>query len=114
MNRQDRRKYAKKINTPQKLEQFAKNFDYRIRKEYEQKYKEDLSNSIDIFILSIIYTLHFNEKTQFGNARIKDFMEDLMATIDNFNDGSYSPEEYKEILKNEGIEIVRKNGKEKE
>ena len=43
--------------------------------------------------------------------QIKDFMEDLLSTVDNFNDGSYSPEEYAEILRKEGIEIKTKRDK---
>ena len=95
MNRSDRRKYAKKINTPQKLEQFSNQMNTRLRKEYEiayqKKYKEDLGNSIDLFLLAIVYTLHFNEKTKFGNNRIQDFMEDLLVTVDYFRTGEYDP-----------------------
>lgn len=110
MNRKQRRDYAKKINTPQKLEKFSKHLDYNLRKEYqkayEKKYEEDLLNSIDIFILAIIYTLHFNEKTRFGNNRIEDFMNDLFVTVDNFRTGEYDPEEYRQILKKDGINVI--------
>ena len=88
MNRKQRREYVKRINTPQKLEQFSNRMNYQLRKEYEQayekKYQEDLGNSIDLFLLAIVYTLHYNEKTKFGNNRIEDFMEDLFITVDMF------------------------------
>lgn len=110
MNRKQRRQYAKKINTPQKLEQFSNRMDYQLRKEYEkayeQKYQEDLSNSIDLFLLAIVYTLHFNEKTQFGNSRIEDFMQDLFVTVDYFRTEEYSPDDYKKQLEKEGIKII--------
>ena len=115
MNRKQRREYAKKINTPQKLELFSKNMDYRLRKEYEQayekKYQTDLENSIDIFILAIIYTLHFNEKTRFGNGRIEDFMEDLFVTVDYFRTGEYDPEDYRKELQEDGINVISSKGK---
>lgn len=96
-----------------KLADWGKQFEQSIRDEFEVAYKksmtDELNNMIDIFILTIVYTLHFNESTMFGNKRIKSFLDDLLATIDNFNDGSYSPDEYREILKKEGIEVVSKN-----
>jgi len=92
-----------------KLAEWGYQFEDTIRQEYEKNFEEtvqkELLQSIDNFIIAIIYTLHFNEKCKFGGKRIDDFMEDLLATVDNFNDGSYSPETYKEILKKEGIEI---------
>lgn len=92
-----------------KLVEWGYQFEDTIRQEYEKNFEEtvqkELLSSIDNFITAIIYTLHFNEKCKFGGKRIDDFMEDLLATVDSFNDGSYSPEEYKEILKKEGIEI---------
>lgn len=115
MNRKDRRKYAKTINTPQKLENFSKHMEYNLRKEYQKlyelKYQQDLDNSIDLFILAIVYTLHFNEKTKFGNNRIEDFMQDLFATVDYFRTGEYDPIDYKNQLEKEGIKILTHNDK---
>ena len=31
-----------------------------------------------------------------------------MATVEGFRDGSYTPEEYQEILKKDGIEVRRR------
>ena len=110
LNRKQRRDYAKRINTPQKLESFTKHMDAKLRQEYaklyEEKYNEDLEKAMDTFVLSIVFTLHFNEQTKFGAKRIMSFMEDLLATVDNFKDESYSPEEYIEMLKKEGIEFI--------
>ena len=110
MNRSDRRKYAKKINTPQKLEMFSNQMNNQLRKEYqeiyEKRYQEDLGNAIDLFLLAIVYTLHYNEKTQFGNARIEDFMEDLFVTVDYFRTKEYNPEDYRKQLEEDGIKII--------
>jgi hypothetical protein len=110
MNRKERRQYLKKITTPQQYEARISQAERLIRQECEKEYKEELGKAIDTFILTIVYTLHYNEKTKFGNERIQDFMQDLLATIDNFTDGSYSPEEYREQLEKEGIKIINHKG----
>ena len=111
MNRADRRKYAKNINTPAKLQQYSKHLDNKLRQEYnkayQEKYKIDLENSIDIFILAIQYTLHFNEKTHLDNEQLLDFMEDLFVTVDYFRTGEYRPEEYQQMLIDDGITIYK-------
>lgn len=114
MNRKDRRKFAKTINTPQKLEGYGANLERRIRaelqKKYDEKFENELGQSIDIFILTIIYTLHFNEKTKFGNSRIDNFMTDLFATVDMFRTGECNPDEYMQELEKDGINLIFKNG----
>lgn len=86
---------ALKTENRKKLIDWAAQFEDSIRREYdrqfEKQFKEELSAAINNFIIAIVYTLHFNEKCKFGGKRIDDFMEDLLATIDNFTDGSYSP-----------------------
>lgn len=110
LNRKQRRDYVKRMNTPQKLENFSNRLNMELKKEYqkiyEEKYNNDLTTAMDTFILSIIFTLHFNEQTHFGTKRILSFMDDLLATVDNFNDGSYNPEEYMEMLRKDGIEVI--------
>ena len=91
MNRQQRRNYVKKLNTPQKLEQFAKEYQIRIKQDYDKKYAKDLDNAISIFMLAIKYTLHFNEITHLDNEQLKDFMQDLLVTVDYFRTGEYNP-----------------------
>ena len=83
--------------------QLERQLEDKIRNHYDKKFKEQLGQSIDWYIIAIAYTLHFNEKCKFGPKRIQDVLEDLTATVDMFSRGEYSPQEYKEILKNEGI-----------
>ena len=113
MNRKERRNYAKRFNTPQKLEQYAKTFDTQIRKEYDQVYKEkyqrDLEQSIDNFIIAIVYTLHFNEDTKMENEQLEGFMEDLLVTIDMFRTKEYNPDDYVKALQEDNIKIIRHN-----
>lgn len=74
-------------------------------KAYEKKFKNDLIESIDAFIIAIMYTLHFSETTKFGPKRCSEVMKDIVATVDMFYNGEYSPEEYKEILEKDKIFI---------
>lgn len=93
------------------LKDWIKQFDFQVHQQYERWYKEELEHSIDNLILTIIYTLHFNEKTRFGNARLTDFMEDLLETIDMFRREEAKPEDYRKQLKDDGIIIKNKESK---
>ena len=118
MNRQEKRSYAKRYNTPKKIEQFSRAIDREIRKEYEvayeKKYEKEMDASIENFITAIMYTLHFSEITNLEKEKILEFMDDLLSTVDMFKTGEYSPEEYKSILEKEGIKIITSPRKEKE
>lgn len=109
MNRAERRRYAKRINTPQRLENFSKNIDREIRKEYEQayeeKYKKEVDQTIENFIIAIMYCLHFSEMTKLGKKRIHEFMDDLLVTVDMFQKHEYNPEDYRQALEKDGIRI---------
>lgn len=109
-NRDELRRLEKaaKDKNKAKLIDWANQFEDQLRQEYENAFKQELSDVIDNFVLTIVYTLHFNEKTKFGNARIKDFMDDLFSTIDLYRTEEYKPEEYRKILADDGI-IVKKN-----
>lgn len=72
-------------------------------KKYEEAYEQILAESIDNYMLAMVFTLHFCEKTRFGNDRISEFLKDFVATTDGFKSGEYNPEEYKNILKEQKI-----------
>ena len=112
INRDELRRLEKaaRDKDKRKLADWAKQFEESMRNEYNMEFKKELDNMVDTFILTIVYTLRYNESTSFGNRRIKGFMDDLLATINNFNDGSYSPEEYREQLLKDGIQIISKKG----
>lgn len=105
MNREETRKYIKQFNTPEKITNYLKQQEIHIRNEYYKSYKEDVLKAIDLLLFTVRYTLHFNEKTKFGQARIDDFMEDLIVTIDNFRTGDFHVEDYKEQLRKDGIKF---------
>lgn len=91
-----------------KLSDWALKFERQIKNEYEKAFKQELDDAVGNFLIAIVYTLHFNEKTKFGNDRITDFMDDLLATIECFKTGEYSPEEYKKILIEQKIHFKEK------
>lgn len=88
--------------------QLENTLNQKLQAEYEKKFKWDLNNAIDCFLIAIAYTLHFSETTGFGAKRIRNVMDDIIATVDMFHTGEYSPQEYKEILRKEGIDLEAK------
>jgi len=105
VNRDELRRLEKaaKDKDKKKLAEWAGQFEQQVVNLYEQKYKEDLNKAIDSFFIAIVYTLHFNENCKFGDKRVRDFLKDLTATVQGFENGQYSPEEYVEILKSEKV-----------
>ena len=90
-----------------KLVEWGTLFEKRIIELYEQEYIKILQEGINNYMLVMIYSLHFNEKTRFGKKRIDDFMEDFMATVNGFTTGEFKPEEYEDMLKEDNIVLKR-------
>lgn len=105
VNRDELRRLEKaaKDKNKKKLAEWAGQFEQQVSSYYEKQYKQDLENAIDSFFVAIVYTLHFNENCKFGDKRVRDFLQDLTATVKGFENGQYSPEEYVEILKSEKV-----------
>lgn len=104
---------ALKDKNKMKVADWAKQFEGQIKQEYEkafeEKFKNDLDASIEIFMIAIAYALHFNEKTKFGARRLKDFMSDLATTVDMFKTGEFNVEDYIKALEEDGIKFGNKN-----
>lgn len=77
-----------------------------LRKEFEGAYKEELDNSIQNFIIAIAYTLHYNDDVHLQHDELASFMNDLFVSVDMFRKGEYKPEDYRDQLKEDGIEIA--------
>lgn len=109
LNRDEIRRLEKaaKDKNKIKLAEWAYQFEEQISKHYEDYFIKELGHSIDNFILTIVYTLHFNEKTKFGNKRISDFMDDLLETIDMFRREEANPEDYRKELEKDKIYVKR-------
>lgn len=77
-----------------------------LRKEFEDAYKDELDSSVQNFITAIAYTLHFNDDIHLQNDELASFMDDLFVSVDMFRKGEYRPEEYRDQLREDGIEIA--------
>lgn len=69
---------------------------------YLKKYLERLKD-IDT---ALMYVLHFGESTNFGDDKLKSTMDDLSETVKGFYSGEFSREEYRQMLKDDGINII--------
>lgn len=78
-----------------------------LRKEFESAYKDELDSSIQNFITAIAYTLHYNEEIHLQHDELASFMDDLFVSVELFRKGEYNPEDYREQLKGDGIEIAK-------
>lgn len=75
----------------------------RLRKEFNENYKDELDNSVQNFLIAIAFTLHFNEDVNLSNDELAGFMDDLFVSVDLFRKGEYKPEDYAEQLKEDGV-----------
>ena len=94
------RKYLKEWIT-----QIANRISDYMSKEYEKKFEKKMETSMEHWIIALTYALHFSEEIKFGKKRLTRFMEDVLATTEGFRTGEYSPEEYKQQLKDDKIMI---------
>lgn len=78
-----------------------------LRKQFNAKYLDELDSSVQNFITAIAYTLHFNEDICLQHDELNSFMEDLFVSVDLFRKGEYKPDDYREQLKEDGIEIAK-------
>lgn len=78
-----------------------------LRKEFESAYKDELDSSVQNFITAIAYTLHYNEDVHLQHDEFAGFMDDLFVSVEMFRKGEYNPEEYREQLREDGIEIAK-------
>ena len=116
--------YIKFFNTNElnRLQRCAKNkdkkeiikwgqeFEDRLNKKYYEMYKKQymiwLDETFKDLDTALMYTLHFNESTKFGNKRLKSVMDDLGMTMRGFYRQEFNREEYNKMLKDDGIKIM--------
>ena len=116
--------YIKFFNTNElnRLQRCAKNkdkkeiikwgqeFEAMLNKKYYEIYKKQytiwLEETFKDLDTALMYTLHFNEQTRFGNKRLKSVMEDLGMTMRGFYRKEFNRKEYNKMLKDDGINIL--------
>lgn len=96
-NREQRRKAAKRINTPEKLERIVVEMTKARTKELEKDYNNRLVAYIEIFVVMMCYVL---EAEEIPKERIPDIASRVLFNIDSFRTGELQPEDY-DIIKKE-------------
>lgn len=120
----DKNDYLKMLDTNElnRLQRCAKNkdkkeiikwgqeFEHRLNYSYYHRYKkqyqtwvEDTLKDID---LALVYTLHFCESTKFGKKRLQSVLDDVYVAMKGFYTKEFSREEYQQVLKEDGIDIL--------
>ena len=89
---------------------WAQDFEARLSELYHQRYKEyyleEYKERLKKIDTALLFSLHFGEDTNFDNDKLKSTMDDLAATIKSFYSGEVSQEEYRRMLKDDGINIA--------
>ena len=116
--------YIKFFNTNElnRLQRCAKNkdkkeiikwgqeFEAMLNKKFYDIYKKQyliwLEETFKDLDTALMYTLHFNEYTKFGNKRLKSVMDDLAITLKGFYKGEFERKDYNKMLTDDGINIV--------
>lgn len=116
--------YIKFFNTNElnRLQRCAKNkdkkeiikwgqeFEAMLNKKFYDIYKKQyliwLEETFKDLDTALMYTLHFNEYTKFGNKRLKSIMDDLAITLKGFYKGEFERKDYNKMLTDDGINIV--------
>jgi len=97
VNRAYRRRQAKKINTPQKLERVVDECIRYREKEMQDLYQKKLGEFVDVMIVMTAYTLNLEG---FGKKRLPKIMERVLNNIDAFRTGHLAPDDF-DIIKDE-------------
>lgn len=89
---------------------WGQEFEDRLNKKYYEIYKKQymiwLEETFKDLDVALMYTLHFNESTKFGNKRLKSVMDDLAVTMRGFYRKEFNRKEYNKMLKDDGIKIL--------
>ena len=89
---------------------WGQEFEDRLNKKYYEIYKKQymiwLEETFKDLDVALMYTLHFNESTKFGNKRLKSVMDDVGEVLRGFYKKEFNREEYKKMLKEDGIKLM--------
>ena len=92
------------------IKKWGQDFEHRVNEKYYELYKKQymiwLEETFKDLDIALMYTLHFNEYTKFGNKRLKSVMDDIGEALRGFYKGEFKREEYKKMLKDDGIKLM--------
>ena len=87
-------------------QEFEERLNNKYQKIYEQKYLLWLKETFKDLDIALLYVLHFNEETKFGNKRIKSVMDDLRVIMQGLYKEEFKREDYKKMLIDDGIRLL--------
>lgn len=89
---------------------WAEEFEKRLHAKYYEIYKKQyiiwLEETFKDLDTALMYTLHFNEYTKFGQKRLKSVMDDIAATMRGLYKKEFSREDYNKMLRDDGIKTM--------
>ena len=95
MNRSERRKALKSINTPQKFTDAVSLALKKQREDMLNDFAKQKKEFVDIILTMTAYTIQY--KLGLGKKRLPEIIESIMINIDSFNTGQLTKEDYKTI-----------------
>ena len=99
MNRAQRRKQIKKINTPQKIEQFSSELERRLRIEYAERAKNDHREFVKFYTILTAYVL--NDELGLGPTRLPKVLKSIQHHIDLLDSDHIKIQELEDWLRDE-------------
>lgn len=93
---------SKLVSWMQQYENYIINL---LRKEYDDAYHDEVISSVQNVLTAVAYTALYSEENYVDKDNIADYMSDLFATIDMYRTGEYKPADYKQALKEVGVDI---------
>lgn len=95
------------------IRKWGQDFEHRVNEKYYELYKKQymiwLEETFKDLDIALMYTLHFNEYTKFGNKRLKSVMDDIAEALRGFYKGEFKREEYRKMLKDDGIKLMEES-----
>ena len=95
MNRAERRKALKSINTPKKFtDTISEALDFQ-RRDMEKKFEQQRKDMVDVVLTMTAYTIQY--KLGLGKKRLPEIMGYILDNIDAFNTGHLTKEDFETI-----------------
>lgn len=105
MNRAERRRKIREINTPQKIEQFSAEMERQLRREYIEKSDNKVRNFIRCYTILTAYVL--NDELGLGPKRLPKVLRSIQHHVDLLDSDHIKIEELEDWLKEEkNIEFI--------
>lgn len=95
-NREQRRKMAKKMNTPQKLERLVDEIVKERTKDMKKDFDKKMVDYLEVMVVMTAYVLNLEDVE---SDRISKIIARIMMNIDSFRTGELAPGDYDLIKK---------------